>query len=127
VKRVSVPWLLLSCAWAVVVVVLGVVPTEEVLAAAAPGREMEVTSAGHFAQYGLLAALLAAALGGWSARPRSILAALALAGGLGVIVESVQAVLPYRDCQVTDVIVNALGAVCGLLLLGVASMAKGRR
>jgi VanZ family protein len=127
VRGVSRAWLLAACAWALVIVVFGVVPTEEMVSAAGPDREVEVTSFGHFAEYGLLAVLLAAALGGWAARPRSLLVALALAAGLGAAIEVVQAFLPYRDCQAADALVNALGAACGLALFGAVAVVRGRR
>ncbi len=124
---VSRTWLLFACAWVVVIVVFGVIPTEDMVSVAGPDREVELTSAGHFAEYGLLAALLTAALGGWAARPRSVLLALALAAGLGVAIEIVQAFLPYRDCEAADVAVNVLGAACGLALAGAASVVRARR
>jgi VanZ family protein len=127
VRRVSGFWLFAACAWGLVIVAFGVVPTEEMVSAAGPDREVEVTSFGHFAEYAVLAVFVAAALGGWGARPRSLLAGLAVAAGLGAVVEVVQAFLPYRDCQAADALVNALGAVCGLALMGAVALVRGRR
>lgn len=103
---------LAAAAWSVTIVIVSVVPTQEAVSQAAPGREVPVTLLGHFASYLVLAALLATALALHGAAGGAVLAALA-AAGLGAGLELVQALLPYRDCQLIDVLVNVAGAAAG--------------
>ena len=49
--------------------------------------------------------------------------ALALAGGLGALIELVQVPLPYRDGQVVDVLVNVAGAAVGLAVFSAVALA----
>jgi VanZ family protein len=110
-----------------VIVVLGVIPTQQMVSAAAPDHEGPSTLAGHFAEYFVLAVLVTAAWGSRSGRMRGAVLALTLAVGLGAVIEVVQAFLPYRDCQAVDVLVNAAGAACGVAALSAVSAAWGRR
>jgi VanZ family protein len=125
--RGSRGWRVAAVAWAVVVVVSGVVPTQSVVHAVAQGRDGVLTSAGHFAAYTILAFLLAVALDDWRLSRRAVLGAAALAISLGAAIELVQAPLPYRDCQLGDALVNAAGAALGLALFSVVARARGRR
>jgi VanZ family protein len=120
-------WRSAAAAWALAVVAFGVVPTHAALQAVAGDRESPATAAGHFAEYALLAFLLAGALGGWRRDLRAALLAGVLAVGLGVAVELVQALLPYRDCQLSDMAVNAAGAALGLALFSAAAPARRGR
>jgi VanZ family protein len=116
-----------AVAWAVAVIVSGVMPTQSVVHAVAQGRDGLLTSAGHFSAYTVLAFLLAVALDDWRLSRRAVLGAAALAISLGAAIELVQAPLPYRDCQLSDALVNAAGAALGLALFSVAARARGRR
>lgn len=109
-------WRYAALGWATVVILFGLVPTREALQAVAGQRETAATVAGHFIEYALLAFLLAAALGGWRRDSRALLPAALLAIGLGGAIEAVQGLLPYRDAQLLDVVVNAAGAALGLAL-----------
>lgn len=120
-------WQVVAAAWALVIVLTGVVPTHEALEATVGSREDLVASLGHFGEYAVLAFALAAAFGGWRVEAR----ALALAGGvsiaLGWAMEVVQLSLPYRDFQVTDGLVDTAGAVAGLLVFSVVALSVGER
>jgi VanZ family protein len=107
--------------------VFGVIPTQQIVSAAAPGHEAASTLAGHFMEYFVLAVLIAAAWGGRSGWMRGTALALTLAVGLGAGIEVVQAFLPYRDCQAIDVIVDAAGAACGVAAFSAVSVVWGRR
>ena len=126
-KRSPRTWSVAAAAWALVIVVFGVIPTQPLVRAVAPDHEVASTLAGHFVEYFVLAVLIAAAWGGRSGRIRDAALTLTLAVGLGVVIEVVQAFLPYRDCQAIDVLVNAAGAVCGVAAFSAASAASGRR
>jgi len=109
-------WRYAALAWALVILVFGLIPTHEALQAVAGQRETAATVAGHFLEYALLAFLLGPALGGWRRDPRAAVSAAVLAVGLGITIELVQALLPYRDAQLSDVLVNAAGTALGLAL-----------
>lgn len=108
---------LAAATWTALIVVAGVMPIQRFVGAVAPGRETAATLAGHFLEYCILAILLAAALSGRRSASRRAALVMALAVSLGVVIEAVQAFLPYRDCQLVDVLVNAAGAACGLVVL----------
>ena len=115
VTAASRGWLLAAVVWSVVIVVFGVAPTHEAIIAAGVRRETATTMLGHFAEYVVLAMLLAAALSPGGDSPRRRLAApFVLAVVLGLAIEAVQMLLPYRECQASDVVVNVLGAACGV-------------
>jgi len=120
-------WRVVAALWAAALVVSGVLPAEGVVHAISEGRDDLITSAGHFASYVLLAFVLAVALDDWQLSRRAILGAAALAVGLGVAIELVQAPLPYRDCQLRDALVDAAGAALGLAVFSAAARARGRR
>lgn len=108
---------LAAATWAALIVVIGVMPIQRFVGAVASGRETAATLVGHFLAYCILAILLVAALGGRRSASRRAALVMALAVSLGVVVEAVQALLPYRDCQLVDVLFNAAGAACGLVVL----------
>lgn len=122
-------WLTAAVAWAFVIIIFGVMPTQEMVDAISPEREGTLTMAGHFAEYAILGSLLSLALGGTSDSRETMVfvSALVLSVGLGAGIELVQALLPYRDCQAADVIVNALGAAFGLVAVRTVSLVRGRR
>ena len=95
--------------------VFGVAPTYEAMNAVGVRRETAITMIGHFVEYAVLAGLLAVAFspGGDPPRPR-LVAPFALAAALGLAIELVQILLPYRECQASDVMVNVLGAAFGV-------------
>lgn len=118
-------WQVAAVAWAAVIAVTGLLPTQSTVAAVSAGHDGATTLTGHFAAYALLGFLLGFALGGWEPTGRQVLLAWALAALLGGAVELVQGPLPYRDAQAVDMLVNAAGAAVGLLVLSVA--ARGTR
>jgi VanZ family protein len=118
-------WLLAALGWAAVIVTFGLVPLQAALdATAGPKHEDQTTAAGHFVEYAVLATLLALALGGWSGRRRSFPLAFAGAALLGLAIEGVQGFLPWRDAQLTDVLVNTLGSACGLAATALVAQIK---
>lgn len=119
-------WRYAAVAWALVVVLLGLVPTHAALQAVAGQRETAATVVGHFLEYALLAFLLAAALGGWRRERHAAAVAALLAVGLGILIEAVQALLPYRDAQLLDVMVNAAGTALGLAVFSAVAPPPGR-
>jgi VanZ family protein len=125
--RGSRGWRVAAVAWAAVVVISGVLPTQGVVHAVAEGRDDLLASAGHFVSYAVLAFLLAVALDDWRLTRRAVVGAAVLAVALGVAIEVVQAPLPYRDCQLGDALVNAAGAALGLAAFSVAARARARR
>jgi VanZ family protein len=127
--RGSRPWRVAAAAWAAIIVLFGVVPVQGLVHTVAEGQAGEnlVTWAGHFAEYAILAFVLAVVLDDWRLSLRAIIGAAALAIGLGAAIELVQALLPYRDCQLSDALVNAAGAGLGLALFSVVARRRGRR
>jgi VanZ family protein len=85
-----------------------------------------VTAAGHFGAYVVLAFVLAVALDDWRLSRRAVLGAAVLAIFLGVVIELVQAPLPYRDCQLADALIDAAGAALGLVVFSAAARARAR-
>ena len=69
----------------------------------------------HVPQYALLSWLWCRGLSGrsWSAA-RSAAAALAVAGGYGVVEESIQLLVPGRFASLTDLALDLTGAVAGV-------------
>ena len=120
-------WRVAAVACAVAIVVSGVLPTQGVVNAIAEGRDDLLTSAGHFASYAVLAFVLAVALDDWRISRRAMLGTAVLAVSLGVVIELVQAPLPYRDCQFGDALVDAAGVALGLVVFSAAARARGRR
>jgi VanZ family protein len=120
--------LLAAIVWSAVIVVFGVAPTHEAMNAVGVRRETAITMIGHFIEYAVLASLLAVAFspGGDLPRPR-LVAAFALAAALGLAIELVQIPLPYRECQASDVVVNALGAACGVGVARLVSLLRAPR
>jgi len=124
--RGSRAWRVAAVVWAAAIVVFGVLPTQGAMHAVAGGRDDQVTSAGHFAAYVVLAFVLAVALDDWRLSRRAVLGAAVLAVSLGVAIELVQAPLPYRDCQLADALIDAVGAALGLAVFSAAARARAR-
>ena len=122
--RGPLAWRIAAAALAAAIVVLGVLPTQDAVEAVSGGRDDLITTAGHFASYAVFAFVVAAALGGWRATRRTIVGSAALAVSLGVAIELVQALLPYRDCQIADALVDAGGAALGLVVFSVVVRAR---
>ncbi|HEV2066983.1 MAG TPA: VanZ family protein, partial [Thermomicrobiales bacterium] len=84
-----------------------------------PGLTTELTSiAGHFCAYAALSALL-----WWAIEPRAMPArqrmvlALAVAVLYGLTDEWHQSFVPGRDASLLDIVVDGIGALCGLALV----------
>jgi VanZ family protein len=120
-------WQAAAVVWAGVIVVTGMLPTQRAVDAVSGGRQDLATTAGHFAAYALLGFLLGVALGGWRAKRDRVILGLALAVGLGAVIEVVQMPLPYRDGQLVDVVVNAAGAAVGMAALSAVEAARRSR
>lgn len=119
-------WRVAAVVWAAGIVVFGVLPSQGPIHAIAGGRDDQVTAAGHFAAYVVLAFVLAVALDDWRLSRRAVLGAAVLAVFLGVVIELVQAPLPYRDCQLADALIDAAGAALGLVVFSAAARARAR-
>jgi VanZ family protein len=120
-------WRAAAVAWASVILVSGLLPTQDTVHAISRGWDDPVTTAGHFAAYALLGFLLGVALGGWEVGGSALLLGLALAGVLGGAIELLQGPLSYRDAQVSDFVVDLAGAVVGLALFSAVARARRSR
>ena len=120
-------WRVAAAAWAAIILVSGLLPTQGAVRAVSRGRDGLVTTAGHFAAYALLGFLLGVALGGWEVRARTLLWGLALAAALGGAIEMVQSALPYRDAQLLDFAVDLAGAAVGLAVFSAVVLAARSR
>ena len=119
-------WSAAAVLWALLIVVFGALPTQQLVSEVAPEREAASTLLGHFVEYLVLAALLTAALRRRCGVARRAALVMVLAVGLGVAIEVAQAFLPYRDCQLLDVLVNAGGAFCGLAVVSAIERLRAR-
>lgn len=94
-----------------------------------PAVEKPIRATGHLLAYGLLAALLLAALS-WGRRPRLRDAALAfaIAVAYGVTDELHQSFVPTRNGRIDDVVIDAIGAAAGVALawLPLSLLARSR-
>lgn len=120
-------WRIAAVTWTAIVVAFGLLPTQGAIHVIAAGRDALLTSAGHFLEYAILAFLLAVALDDWRVGYRALVGAGAMATCLGLLIELAQAVLPYRDCQLTDAGVNVAGAGVGLAVFSLAARSRARR
>jgi VanZ family protein len=120
-------WRIAAAAWAGVILVSGMLPTQGAVSMISDGHDDLATMLGHFASYALLGFLLGFALGGWRTRRDRVILALALAAALGGLIELVQMPLPYRDGQVVDMVVNLAGAAVGLVVVSVVESARRPR
>jgi VanZ family protein len=107
-------WRLAAAVWAAAIFVSGVVPTRSTVAAVSGGHDAAVTTAAHFVVYAVLGFLLGVALSGQTRDWRTIVVALALAALLGGAIEAIQSLLPYRDAQLSDFVVDVAGAALAL-------------
>ncbi len=120
-------WCLAAAGWAAVIVVSGVAPTRDAVAAVSSGFDELATAAGHFAAYVVLGYLLSAAFESLTGRVRAAALTLALGAMLGGAIELVQAPLPYRDAQLSDFVVDAAGVAVGIAVFTCAGLARRRR
>ncbi len=120
-------WQVAAAAWAGAILVTGMLPTQNAVEVISGGHDDLATTAGHFAAYTLLGFLLGVALGGWRVRRDRVILALALAAALGGLIELAQLPLPYRDGQLVDVLVNAVGAAAGLAVFSAVASARRPR
>lgn len=121
------PWQVAAAAWAAIILVTGLLPTQKGVEILSGGHDTVATTAGHFAAYLLLGLLLGAALGGLRAGWMRVLLTLAGAAVLGGLIEVAQGPLPYRDAQLSDFFVNIAGAAVGLALVSVVARATRSR
>ena len=102
-------WWLITAAYAGLIFVVSVIPVSPSLA---PGYLDKVA---HLCEYLLFAWLLVQALrvGGLRQRDYFILAWI-YAASYGLLIEIVQAVIPWRSAELGDAVANALGAAIGV-------------
>ena len=125
--RGSRGWIAAAAVLALVILVVGVLPTHPVLAATTGSSENLVASLGHFVEYAILAFVLAVAVDGWRLSLRAVVWSAVLTVGLGWLIEVLQAPLPYRDFQVADGLVDMAGVAVGLAVFSVAARAGAAR
>lgn len=119
--------------WAGAIFAFAVVPTHFALSRTVGEREALTTQIGHFIEFAVLAGLAAWSLtarSGPAERPRAAgdrdgtatwpgfrVAGLAWAAAVayGALIEVVQAPLPYRSAQWSDLAIDAAGAFAGLV------------
>ena len=58
---------------------------------------------------------------------RALVLAVTLATGYGAVIELLQGTIPYRTMTVTDVVINAVGAVVGSMLWSLVAARFGVR
>lgn len=124
--RGSRAWVLAAALWTLVIVVVAVVPSRPVLSAAGDHEDM-VASLLHFAEYAVLAFVLAVAVDDWRLSVRAVVWPALFAVGLGWGIEVLQVPLSYRDFQVADGLVDAAGVAAGLAAFSVAAGARASR
>jgi VanZ family protein len=117
----------IAAAWAAVILVSGVLPTQSTVRAISGGHDDLVTTAGHFAAYVLLGFLLGVALCGWEPRGSALVLGLVLAAVLGGAIELVQAPLSYRGAQLSDFVVDVAGAAAGLAAFSAVALVRRPR
>ena len=112
----------LAPVWAGAILAFAVVPTHEALQRAVGERETLATQAGHFAAFAVLAFLVLAwvageAWAGGDGRPKrgAVVLAFAAATAYGGLIEVLQAPLPYRSAQWSDLATDGAGAAVGVL------------
>jgi hypothetical protein len=120
-------WTVAAVVWVLVIIVFGVVPTHQTLAATVGNEENSVASLGHFVEYAVLAFLLARVFGGGRIGVRPFVLAAVAAVALGWAIELVQLPLTYRDFQVSDGLVDMAGAAVGLAVFSLAVVWRSRR
>jgi VanZ family protein len=127
VTTASPLWRVAAVAWAVVIFVSGVIPTQSTVHAISGGHDSLATTIGHFMAYVALGFLLGVAFSGWRVDTGRLMLGLALAAALGGAIELVQGPLSYRDAQVVDFVVDVAGAGVGLVLFSaVTSVTRPR-
>jgi len=120
-------WRIAAVAWTAIVVSFGLLPTQGAIHAIAEGQDALLASVGHFVEYAILAFVLAVALDDWRAGYRALVGAGVAAACLGTLIELAQALLPYRDCQLADAVVNVAGVAFGLAVFSLAARSRARR
>jgi len=123
----------LTLAWAGAMFVFAIVPTHVLLRASVGERETSATQIGHFIEFAVLAGLATWWMAGRrddrAARaPISSAAAVWVAAVCyGALIELVQAPLPYRSAQLSDLVIDAAGALAGLLTIRCVRTLRERR
>lgn len=127
-----------ALAWGAVVLAFALLPTHGVLSSVAGERETLTTQVGHFAEFALLAALVERwlkARGALAAETGLALAPSHMAPAVGAwlatvaygaAIEGVQLPLPYRDGQLADLVIDAAGALAGLVVLSAVRYLRRR-
>jgi glycopeptide antibiotics resistance protein len=113
--------------WGAIVLVASVVPVEWVFGFADSEDWSWMAGLGHFAEFGVFAALVALA---WSRRhgwPEALLLGAAAGMGYGLLIEAVQFPLPYRSADLRDLALDVCGVLTAALLLNWARRGRERR
>jgi len=132
----------LTLAWAGVVFAFAVLPTHAILSPTIGDIETLATQAGHFVEFAVLAALAmrwstarSGRQAGGAASPvdpapaRAALTVWGATVAYGAFIEAAQVPLTYRSAQLSDLAIDAAGALAGLLLFscGRGLRARGGR
>lgn len=97
------------------------------VAAAAAGREVDVSLIGHFSEYLVFGALLANALRLHIDLPRAAALAILIASAYGITDEFHQLFVPSRACDPVDWLVDTLAAALGAFLFFVVVALRKKR
>ena len=123
----------LALGWAGLVFVFAVLPTHAALRAPVGERETPATQIGHFIEFAILAGLATWWISGrrddGTARvPLASMTAMWVAAVCyGALLELIQAPLPYRSAQLSDLAIDAAGALAGVLTISCVRALRGRR
>lgn len=123
----------LMLAWAGIVFAFAVLPTHQLLSATVGERETAATQIGHFVEFAVLAVLAARWLAGRRddrATPTPIALGVKVWGAVvcyGATIEVIQLPLTYRSAQLSDLVIDAAGALAGVLAFSCARGALERR
>lgn len=102
-------WWLITAVYACLIFIVSVIPISPSLS---PGRLDKVA---HLCEYSLFAWLLVQAIQvGGLRRPEYFILAWIYATSYGILIEIVQAVIPWRSAELGDAVANAIGAAVGV-------------
>lgn len=135
----------LTVVWALVVLAFAVVPTHAALKATVGERETLTTQVGHFVEFAVLAALALrwataraeprpggtdegraqprGSSDAWIVRAAAVWVATV---AYGALIEVIQLPLDYRSAQAGDLVVDAAGALAGVLVVSGARALRER-
>jgi hypothetical protein len=115
--------------WAAVVLVVSIVPVGWVFGFAEGEYWSWMAGMGHFAEFGILTALVAVAWSQSGARgwTQALMVGVAAGVGYGLLIEAVQYPLPYRSADLRDFALDVCGVATAALLVSWARRRRERR